>query len=79
MVIVNEGGFIMEAHWYPIAPDLYVHFAGVCHVAPEQRAKIFEEIEIFLRKLAPEDPSVASESIKSIEDAAAEQVRSIGG
>jgi hypothetical protein len=79
MVIVNEGGFIMDAHWYPIAPDLYVHFAGVCHVAPEQRAKIFEEIEIFLRKLAPEDPSVASESIKSIEDAAAEQVRSIGG
>ena len=79
MVIVKEGGFIMDAHWYPIAPDLYIHFAGICHVEPERRAKIYEEIEVFLRKLAPEDPSVASESIKSIEDAAAEQARSIGG
>ena len=23
MVVVEEGGIIMDAHWYPIAPDLY--------------------------------------------------------
>lgn len=79
MVIVNEGGFIMDAHWYPIAPDLYIHFVGVCHLEPEQRAKLYEEIETFLGKLTPDDPSVASESIKSIEHAAAEQARVIGG
>jgi hypothetical protein len=77
MVEVDAGGFIMDAHWYPIAPDLYIHFVGICHLEPEQRAKSYEEIEIFLGKLTPEEPSVASESIKSIEDAAAEQARVI--
>ena len=76
MVVVDEGGIIMDAHWYPIAPDLYLHFVGICHVEPEKRRKAYEEIEIFLGKLTPAGSTTSAESIKSIEDAVREQARS---
>ncbi len=75
MVVVEEGGIIMDAHWYPIAPDLYIHFVGICHVEPEQRRKTYQDIETFLGKLTPEGPTGATESIQSIEDAALEQAK----
>jgi hypothetical protein len=75
MVVVDEGGIIMDAHWYPIAPDLYLHFVGICHVAPEQRRKTYRDIETFLGKLTPTGPNGSIESITSIEDAVAEQAK----
>jgi hypothetical protein len=69
MVVVEEGGIIMDAHWYPIAPELYIHFVGICHVEPELRAKTYREIERFLGELTPTGPSGSVESIQSIEDA----------
>ena len=79
MVVVEEGGIIMDAHWYPIAPDLYLHFVGICHVQPEQRRKTYQDIETFLGKLKPEGPSGSIESIQSIEDAVMEQARCSSG
>jgi hypothetical protein len=75
MVVVEEGGVIMDAHWYPIAPDLYVHFVGICHVEPEERRKTYGDIETFLGKLTPAGPTGSIESIKSIEDAVMEHVK----
>ena len=79
MVVVEEGGIIMDAHWYPIAPDLYVHFVGICHVEPEQRRKTYRSIETFLGKLTPAGPSGAAESIESIEEAVMEQAKGSPG
>jgi hypothetical protein len=75
LVVVDEGGIIMDAHWYPIAPDLYIHFVGICHVEPEKRRKTCEEIETFLGKLTPAGSTASADSIKSIEDAVIEQAR----
>ena len=75
MVVVDEGGIIMDAHWYPISPDLYVHFVGICHQEPEQRRKTYRDIETFLGKLTPAGPTGSIESIQSIEDAVAEQAK----
>ena len=75
MVVVEEGGIIMDAHWYPIAPDLYIHFVGICHVEPELRGKTYREIERFLGELTPGGPTGSIESIKSIEDAVIEHAR----
>ncbi len=75
LVVVEEGGIIMDAHWYPIAPDLYIHFVGICHVESELRAKTYREIERFLEELTPAGPTGAIESIQSIEDAVTETAR----
>jgi hypothetical protein len=75
LVVVDEGGIIMDAHWYPIAPDLYVHFVGICHVEPERRRKTYEDIEAFLGKLTPTGPTGSIESIESIEYAVMEQAK----
>jgi hypothetical protein len=75
LVLVDEGGIIMDAHWYPIASDLYVHFVGICHLEPERREKTYRDIETFLGKLTPEGPTGSAESIQSIEDAALEQAK----
>jgi hypothetical protein len=75
MVVVEEGGIIMDAHWYPIAPDLYLHFVGICHVEPKLREKTYREIERFLGELTPGESTASIESIKSIEDAVIEHAR----
>ncbi len=75
MVVVEEGGVIMDAHWYPIAPDLYLHFVGICHVEPALREKTCREIERFLGELTAGGSTAAIESIKSIEDAVIEHAR----
>jgi hypothetical protein len=75
MVVVEQGGIIMDAHWYPIAPDLYIHFVGICHVEPELRRKTYREIEKFLGELIPQGPTGSIESIQSIEDAVIEHAR----
>ena len=78
MIVVEEGGIIMDAHWYPIADDLYIHFVGICHLEPDQRKKTSADIEKFLGQLPAAGPTVAAASIQSIEDAAAEQARCSG-
>mgnify|MGYP001817761274 CR=1 FL=1 len=75
MVVVEEGGIIMDAHWYPVAPDLYIHFVGICHVEPERREKTYREIERFLGELTPGDSTASIESIKSIEGAVVEHAK----
>ena len=75
MKVVDTGGIIADAHWYPVAPDLYVHFVGICQpmVSPEARDKTYVDIRRFLQKISPEGSTYAEESIKSIEDAMKEQ------
>ena len=75
MKVVDTGGIVADAHWYPVAPDLYVHFVGICQpmVSPEARERIYDEIRRFLIKLSPEGSTYAEESIKSIQDAMKEQ------
>jgi len=75
MKVVDSGGIVADAHWYPVAPDLYVHFVGICQpmVSPEDRGRIYDEIRRFLIKLSPEGSTYAEESIKSIQDAMKEQ------
>ncbi len=75
MMVVDTGGIVADAHWYPIAPDLYLHFVGICQpmVSPEAREETYKNIRIFLKKLSPEGTAWAEESIQSIEDAMASQ------
>jgi len=74
MMVVDSGGIVADAHWYPIAPDLYIHFVGICQpmVSDEDREKTYKNIKIFLDQLFP-GSTYAEESIQSIKDAMAAQ------
>ncbi len=71
MIVIETGGAVADAHWYPVAPDLYLHFVGLCQpmVSPEDREDSYKNISIFLEKLSPEGSKYADESIQSIKDA----------
>jgi hypothetical protein len=75
MKVVDTGGIVADAHWYPVSPDLYVHFVGICQplVSPEARDRTYDEIRSFLEKLSPEGSTYAEASIRSIEEAMEEQ------
>ena len=75
MKVVETGGIVADAHWYPVAPDLYIHFVGICQpiVSPEAREETYKNIRILLEKMFPEGSTYADESIQSIKDAMNEQ------
>jgi len=75
MKVVETGGIVADAHWYPIASDLYLHFVGICQpmVSPEAREETYKSIRKLFETLTPEDSTYAEESIKSIEQAKIEQ------
>ena len=74
MKVVETGGIVADAHWYPIASDLYLHFVGICQilVSPEDREKAYEDIKLFFEKSSSEGQVYADASIQSIKDAMAE-------
>ncbi len=74
MKAVETGGIVSDAHWYPIASDLYIHFVGICLplISPEDREKAYEGIRIFFEKTSPDGQAYAEASIQSIKDAMAE-------
>ena len=71
MKVVDTGGIVADAHWYPIGEDLYLHFVGICQpmVSPEDREKTYGAIRTLLPKISPEGASYAEASIQSIKDA----------
>ena len=71
MKVVDTGGIVADAHWYPVAEDLYLHFVGICQpmVSPEQREKVYGAIRTLLEKISPEGATYAEASIQSIKDA----------
>ena len=75
MKVVDTGGIVADAHWYPIAEDLYLHFVGICQamVSPEERAKVYDAIRTLLGKISPEGSAYAEASVQSIEDAMKQQ------
>ena len=76
MKVVETGGIVADAHWYPVSEDLYLHFVGICQpmVSPEDRERVYGAIRILLGKISPEEGSTHAEaSIQSIKDAMEEQ------
>ncbi|MBT3312616.1 MAG: hypothetical protein HN737_07045 [Desulfobacterales bacterium] len=70
MIVVEKDGIIIDAHWYPVAKDLYIHFVGICHKEPELREEAYKNIKALLEVLSPENPGYADDSINSIIKAA---------
>jgi hypothetical protein len=76
MKVLETGGIVADAHWYPVAEDLYLHFVGICQpmVSPEDRERVYGAIRTLLGKIAPEEgEAYAERSIQSIRDAMEEQ------
>jgi hypothetical protein len=71
MKVVDTGGIVADAHWYPVAADLYVHFVGICQpmVSAEEREGVYGAIRTFLEKLSPDGAIYAEKSTRSIQDA----------
>ena len=69
MIVVEKDGIIIDAHWYPVAKDLYIHFVGVCYAEPELREETYKNIKTFLEELSPERAAEAEDSINSIKKA----------
>ena len=78
MAVLETGGIVADAHWYPIAPDLYIHFVGICQQMPEVRENVYEEIKTFLDKRSPDGSDEADASIKVIEEAVKEWNQMMG-
>ncbi len=50
VIVVDKDRIIIDAHWYPVAKDLYIHFVGLCCKEPELREEAYQNIKTFLEK-----------------------------